>query len=94
MKPICVPCQRFFRPKRNGLPFIEAMPIEGHPEPGTAEPERWAPYKLWIGDLWCCDGCGAEIVSGVAGLPVSEHYKSDFTEQAARLNAALQINDC
>ena len=26
MKPICVPCQRFYRPKKNGFMFIEAMP--------------------------------------------------------------------
>lgn len=94
MKPICVPCQRFFRPKRNGLPFIEAMPIEGSPAPGTAEPDRWTPYKLWIGDLWRCDGCGAEIVSGVAREPVAEHYQPDFTNQVRRHGAELLINDC
>ena len=31
MRPICVPCRRFYRPKKNGTYFLE-----GHP---TEEPE-------------------------------------------------------
>lgn len=94
MKPICVPCQRFFRPKRTGIPFIESMPIEGRPAAGTAEPDRWTPYKLWVGDQWQCEGCGAEIASGVAPRPVAEHYQPDFADAARRLGAALVVNDC
>jgi hypothetical protein len=29
MRPICVPCQRFFRPIKNGFHFIEGMPVDG-----------------------------------------------------------------
>jgi len=95
MKPICVPCQRFFRPIKNGFYFIEAMPIEDRPAPGTAEPEKWEPYRIWVGDKWRCEGCGAEIVSGVGRGPVSEHYQPDFRRQIEQLHAdQLQVNDC
>lgn len=94
MKPVCVPCQRFYRPKKNGFSFIEGMPIVPKAAPGTSEPEKWKPYKLWIGDLWECLGCGANIVVGVAFEPVSEHYKEDFQEQVDAWKPKLIVNDC
>lgn len=99
MKPACVKCQRFFRPKKTGFAFIEAMPRSnmGEPtraQPGTAEPHRWTPYKLWIGDLWECEGCGAEAIFGVGQGPVAEHYQPDFSDKVARYGAFAQINDC
>ncbi len=96
MKPICVPCQRFFRPKRNNFKFIESMPTGDTDDalPGTATPERWKPYKLWNGDLWRCEGCGAEIVVGCAQVPLSEHYKPDFQKLIALYQPKLQVNDC
>jgi hypothetical protein len=95
MKPICVPCQRFFRPKQNGYYFIEGMPIGNHVQPGTAEPEKWKPYKLWAGDLYECEGCGAVVVSGVGRGPIAEHYQEDFAERVTSLGAGqLQVNDC
>lgn len=94
MKPICVPCQRFFRPKKNDYYFIEGMPIEGSPEPGTAESDKWTAYKLWAGDRWECEGCGASIVVGVARLPLSEHYKPEFAAMCDRLRPELRVNDC
>lgn len=97
MKPICVPCQRFFRIKKAGYYFIEGMPKPGVQAalPGTAEPEQWTPYKLWSGDLWECKGCGAQIVSGVGLSPLSEHYKPDFEGRVLTTGAnQLQVNDC
>lgn len=80
MKPVCVPCERFMRPKKNGYHFLEGMPvIENH---GTGKgAEGWAPYKLWMGDLWECPTCKTQIVSGVARQPISEHYLADFSRQ-------------
>jgi hypothetical protein len=83
--------------KENGFYFIEAMPVynEKRPEPGTADPAKWTPYRLWAGDRWECEGCGAVIVSGVSRAPLAEHYQPDFAAQVARLNATqLQVNDC
>ncbi len=96
MKPICVPCQRFFRAKKTGYYFIEAMPTGiRDPEPGTADPAHWTPYKLWVGDLWECQGCGAQIVSGVGRGPIVEHYQDGFADTVARTHAdQLQVNDC
>ncbi len=95
LKPICKPCQRFFRMVKSGFYFIEGMPtISRNPTPGTAHPEDWRPYKLWAGDLWKCQGCGAEIISGTGSNPIAEHYQEDFGKQRERLAANYQVNDC
>lgn len=94
LKPVCVPCQRFFRIEKSGFIFIEGMPMPGADRalPGTLEPERWQPYKLWAGDLWRCESCGAKILSGFGNGPISEHYRSDFANLAEM--SQLQVNDC
>lgn len=97
MKPICVPCRRFYRMKQGGFYFIEAMPKPGHdrPAPGNAMPEAWTPYKVWAGDLWHCPDCGHELVSGTGHHPVAEHYQPDFDAVVVRLDAGqFQVNDC
>ncbi len=82
---------------KSGFYFIEAMPKPGerNPEPGLAEPEKWEPYKVWVGDRWVCPGCGAVILTGFGREPLSEHFMSDFKEWVDRTNASqLQVNDC
>lgn len=95
LKPVCVPCRRFFRPKQNGFWLTEGMPngkYPGHTPPGKDHDELWQPYKLWVGDKWECQGCGAEIVVGVIAGPISEHYMPNFPELNKR--SQLQVNDC
>ncbi len=95
MKPVCVPCQRFFRPTKNGFAFIEGMPNGNEVQPGLREPENWRPYKAWMGDQWGCPDCGATIVVGVGSAPLAEHYQSNFSEVVAAFTAdQLQVNDC
>ena len=101
MKPICCKCQRFFKVKKNGFRFIEGMPKAGErPKPGIEEAHNWVPYKLWVGDLYECQGCGDQIVSGFGSGPISEHYMDDFNETVLRSEAVnngislLQVNDC
>jgi len=100
MKPICVKCQCFYRPKRNGFMFMEMMPTfaanETTPEErrGTRMPHLWQPYKLWRGDLWACPECGHETIVGVAYEPLSEHYKRDFADAVAAYPPQVVINDC
>ena len=96
MKPVCVPCQRFFRVRKTGYYFIEGYPAgSARARPGTAEPEKWRPYKLRVADLWECEGCGAKILSGFGERAIAEHYQDDFTEKVARYGAdQLQVNDC
>lgn len=91
-KPACVPCQRFFRPKQNGYRCTEMMPVVPDALPGTAEPEKWEPYKLWNADLWECNGCGAQIVVGWGNRPVSQDYLPNFAE-ALKTSQSI-INDC
>lgn len=95
-KPVCVPCQRFFRMKKGGYYFIEGMPCgPGRAAPGTVEPERWQPYKLWASDLWECQGCGAQILSGFGLVPIAVQHEDDFERLRTELGAdRLQVNDC
>lgn len=96
MKPVCVPCQRFYRMKKSGYYFTEGMPV-GHERalPGTVQPERWKPYKVWVADLWECPGCGSTILSGFGASPVAVQHESGFRETIERLGASqFQVNDC
>ena len=95
-KPICVPCQRFFRMKKAGFYFTEGYPVgPGRAEPGTSEPDKWKPYKIWSGDLWECQGCGAQIVSGFGLEPLSIHHEERFEMISRKIGAdQFQVNDC
>lgn len=96
MKPICVPCRRFYRPERNGTYFVEAKPTGNELAPaGNEAPELWEPYKLWVGDLWKCRGCGHELIVGTGRQPVSQDYHSNFKEIIAKTGGGdITINDC
>lgn len=95
MKPICVPCERFMRPEKNGFYFTEGMPSVNDAPTGVAGLGKWAPYKVWVGDKWKCPDCGAEIIIGVGRGPIVEHYQPEFAAVQAGLGAdQLQINDC
>lgn len=101
MKPICTKCQRFYRPKKNGYPFIEGMPIGTGIAPGTADPEHWEDYKLWMGDLWICKGCGHELIVGCGHQPIKIQHEDEFEETVQAYvkidndgKPLLRINDC
>lgn len=94
LKPICVPCQRFYRPTKNGQYFIEQAPDGAGAKPGTAEPEKWHPYKLWSGDQWACPDCGSEIIVGVGREPIRVQHEPDFDDYIKSFGATLKINDC
>jgi hypothetical protein len=96
LKPACPKCQRFYRPKKNGYYFMEGMPTgrAGIFLPGTQAPEFWQPYKLWVGDLWECLGCGAEIIVGTPSSPIAEHYQQHFAAAVEEFSPKVQINDC
>jgi hypothetical protein len=95
MKPVCVPCERFFRPAKNGFAFVEGKPTSNGAKPGKAEPEHWQPYKLWMGDRWECPDCGASIIVGFAQHPISEDYHQDFTQRITDWGGGqLLVKDC
>lgn len=72
---VCVKCERIMKPKKNGYPFIETM-------------AGGKPYKLWMGDLWQCLGCDAEvIVTNNLQHPIAENYQPDFAAKCASYEA-------
>lgn len=89
MKPICLKCQKFFKCTKNGVYFVEGMPVQA-----AAGVVIWKPYKLWAGDTWKCPGCGAEIISGVGARAIGEHFEPRFEDMLKRLNPLIQIDDC
>jgi len=94
MKPICVQCQRFFKPKKNGYPFVEGMPTVALAPAGADAPDKWRPYKLWMGDLYECPGCGGQVISGVGREAIAEHFQPDFERTVKSFGPKLQVNDC
>jgi len=95
-KPACISCQRFLRPHKNGVYFIESAPKDGvRAAPGHADPGLWYPYKVWCGDLWKCQGCGVEIIMGAGLQPVAIHHMKDFVQTINNTGACdIVINDC
>lgn len=94
LKPICVKCERFYQPKRNGIFFEEGMPTKNGALPGKDEPDAWESYKLWCGDLWYCPNCDHELIVGVGHAPISEHYKPEYRQFVKERNATLMVKDC
>lgn len=94
LKPICLKCARFYRPKQNGLYFREGMPDHPDAKPGIEHDAQWSDYKLWSGDLWICPGCGHLLIEGVGREPISEYYQPDFADWVKRTNATFRVNDC
>lgn len=94
LKPICVKCQRFYRPHKTGRWFAEGMPIRNGAPPGNGAPEQWRPYKVWIGDEWQCQGCGHLIIVGTGHNPVAERYEEQKFNAALEAADYLQVNDC
>lgn len=93
LKPICVKCERFYRPKKNGVFFIESYPTKPLAPPGRATPEFWLPYKVWSGDLWHCPDCGHELVVGTGMRAVSEKHMDGFMGWVDRAKW-LEVKDC
>jgi hypothetical protein len=84
----------YYRPKKNGTPYIEMKPNGGAlAPPGNEAPERWTPYKLWVGDLWECRGCGNTIVIGALN-PASQDYLPNFDAMIVAMNPKIKVNDC
>ncbi len=86
MKPICADCQLFFTQEKSGTYFEEGMP--------RGSLERWQSYKLWVGDLWKCRGCGTEIIVGVPARPIAEHYEDNYASQLEMFAPIFRVDDC
>ena len=92
MKPVCANCHLFFQAEKSGFYFEEGMPVSSIGCPPTDS--DYAPYKLWVGDLWKCRGCGARVIVGVSQNPIVEHFQPDYTEMVKRFNPQLRVDDC
>lgn len=82
-KPICAPCKLFFQPEKNGYVFEEGF------GDGTNRP-----YKLWVGDLWKCKGCGTTIVVGTPECPIAHHHEEHYDEVRRAADPQILVDDC
>lgn len=87
-KPICVKCQRFYRPKKNGVLALEGKPIHPDAQPGIEQADLWTPYKLWHADLMECRGCGHQLIVGFGHSPIWQDFQPDQPKETHR------VNDC
>jgi len=85
-KPVCPTCCRYYI---EGMPNGNKYPTES----GREHVADWKPYKLWVGDLWRCEGCKNHIIIG-ALRPAAEHYMPNFDEEVARYAPHLMVCDC
>ena len=69
MIPICATCQREMRCTKTGR-AVELI-------------SAGAPYQLWQGDEFGCDGCGASIVTGFWKGPIREAHHPDYAAMVA-----------
>lgn len=84
MAPVCVPCKVFMRPERNGTAFEEGRFEDG---------DTSVPYKLWIGDLFKCPDCGAQVISGFGREPMAHHYEPDYAALVTTYKPILRTKD-
>jgi hypothetical protein len=95
VKPVCHPCQRFFRMKKSGYYFTEGMPIGERVPAGRVAADKWKPYKIWSGDLWECPECHATIISGFGFEPLGIQHQPEFAALRKQVGAdQFQVNDC
>lgn len=77
---VCANCNRAMRPKKNGTAFTEMAQ------------ER--PYKLWMGDLWECQDCKAQVIySSERQSPIAEHYQPDFAAKLTSFAPQFQAKE-
>jgi hypothetical protein len=84
----CPKCGRFFKVKTIGVTFEEGMPVTS-----SSGAIRWEPYKLWAGDLYECEGCGAQVIAGVGQGPIAEHFQPDYAEKVTRHAPLCRVKD-
>jgi hypothetical protein len=65
-------CGRFMRPKKNCVTVEELL-------------EDGRPYKLWDADLYACEECGTEVITGFGKVPIVEHWESRYVMMRQRL---------
>ncbi len=86
---VCMKCQKFFHPKKQGVVVEEGMPRRD-----SNGNDVWVPYKLWMADLHECRSCGTQIVTGFGHSHFAEHYQKDYAEQKARQLPLVFVEDC
>lgn len=91
---VCLKCEKFFHPYKNGVIVEEGMPITNR----TTGEEKWVSYKLWRADEVVCRSCDTHIVAGFAHHPFMEHYMEHYAPYKAQLEEANKlrafIKDC
>lgn len=65
---VCVKCEMEMKPVKTGA-LVEEIA-------GTK------PYKLWAGDAFKCEQCGAKVATGFGRTPVIEHFKADYSSSS------------
>ena len=82
----CLTCRTFLKIKKNGVALIEGMP--------SGRAGEWVDYKLWMGDLYGCESCGAEVIAGFGREPIAEHYQPTYAATREQFAPVARIDDC
>lgn len=72
-RPICVPCRREMRCRKNDYMFTAS---------GSA---------VWASDMYECEGCGHQILTGFGRDPVAEAHEDSFVAYSAESRLDVEI---
>ena len=73
-------CGCFMHVKRNSV-TVEELREDG------------APYQLWDADLYACEACGAEVITGFGAAPLAEDWQRTYTQVRARLAPIYSVSN-
>lgn len=64
MPPVCVACRVQMRCVKTGVD-VELMAADQS-------------YQIWMADRFRCEGCGIEVITQFARIPVAEHFHAGY----------------
>jgi hypothetical protein len=51
------------------------------------------PWRIWMGDLFVCDRCGAEVIAGVGKNPIANHTQGSLEALKAAFASEFYVSD-
>lgn len=84
---VCVKDGAFLKIKQSGVAFEELAQL------GDSADRDWYPYKLWLADLYACERCGVEVITGTGRQPVAEHFQIGYAPAVGRHKPMVRVDD-
>lgn len=77
---VCAECGMHMRCRKNEVYVIEMA--------------TFGPAAIWYADLWECEACKREIVTGFGQRQIVEHYEDKFAQWLEKAKASIFCYYC